>query len=96
MIWAKEILLILEIKLKIMKESNHLNYLEIIIGKKEKTEKKEKHEKTNDAIEILEKYLKIKGKDFYPDFTIYEDADELNIAYLETHIPDEINYIIDS
>ena len=62
----------------------------------EKTEKKEKHEKTNDAIEILEKYLKIKGKDFYPDFTIYEDADELNIAYLETHIPDEINYIIDS
>ena len=62
----------------------------------EKIEKKDKHEKTNDAIEILDKYLKIKGKDFYPDFTIYEDADELNIAYLETHIPDEINYIIDS
>ena len=62
----------------------------------EKTEKKDKHEKTNDAIEVLDKYLKIKGKDFYPDFTIYEDADELNIAYLETHIPNEINYIIDS
>jgi Ran GTPase-activating protein (RanGAP) involved in mRNA processing and transport len=62
----------------------------------EKIEKKDKHEKTNDAIEILDKYLKIKGKDFYPDFTIYEDADELNIAYLETHIPNEINYIIDS
>ena len=62
----------------------------------EKTEKSDKHEKTNDAIEIFDEYLKIKGKDFYPDFTIYEDADELNIAYLETHIPNEINYIIDS
>ena len=62
----------------------------------EKVEKVDKHEKTNDAIEILNEYLKIKGKDFYPDFTIYEDADELNIAYLETHIPNEINYIIDS
>ena len=48
------------------------------------------------AIEIFDEYLKMKGKDFYPDFTIYEDADELNIAYLETHIPDEINYVIDS
>ena len=62
----------------------------------EKTEKSDKHEKTNDAIEIFDEYLKIKGKDFYPDFTIYEDADELNIAYLETHIPNEINYVIDS
>ena len=62
----------------------------------EKTEKMDKHEKTNDAIEIFDEYLKMKGKDFYPDFTIYEDADELNIAYLETHIPDEINYVIDS
>ena len=62
----------------------------------EKTEKMDKHEKTNDAIEIFDEYLKMKGKDFYPDFTIYEDADELNIAYLETHIPNEINYIIDS
>ena len=62
----------------------------------EKTEKMDKNEKTNDAIEIFDEYLKMKGKDFYPDFTIYEDADELNIAYLETHIPDEINYVIDS
>ena len=62
----------------------------------EKTEKTDKHEKTNDAIEIFDEYLKMKGKDFYPDFTIYEVADELNIAYLETHIPNEINYIIDS
>ena len=62
----------------------------------EKTEKIDKHEKTNDAIEIFSEYLKLKGKDFYPDFTIYEDADELNIAYLETHIPNEINYIIDA
>ena len=62
----------------------------------EKTEKSDKHEKTNEAIEIFHEYLKIKGEDFYPDFTVYEDAEELNIAYLETHIPNEINYIIDS
>ena len=61
----------------------------------EKTEKPDKHEKTNDAIEIFNDYLKMKGDYFYPDFTVYEDAEELNIAYLETHIPDEIEYIID-
>ena len=61
----------------------------------EKTEKIDKHEKTNDAIEIFNDYLKTKGEDFYPDFTVYEDAEELNIAYLETHIPNEIEYIID-
>ena len=61
----------------------------------EKTEKNDKHEKTNEAIEIFNEYLKIKGEDFYPDFTVYEDAEELNIAYLETHIPNEIEYIVD-
>ena len=48
------------------------------------------------SIEIFNDYLKLKGEDFYPDFTVYEDEENtLNIAYLETHIPNEIEYIID-
>lgn len=48
------------------------------------------------SIEKFDEYLKLKGKEFYPDFTIYEDDDgELNIAYLETHIPGEEEYLIE-
>lgn len=48
------------------------------------------------SIEVFNSYLRSKGEDFYPDFTIYEDHENvLNIAYLETHIPNEIKYIID-
>ena len=47
------------------------------------------------SIRIFDEYLKGKGKDFYPDFTIYEDDDQkLNIAYLETHIPNEEEYLV--
>ena len=47
------------------------------------------------SIKIFDEYLKMKGKDFYPDFTIYEDeVQQLNIAYLETHIPNEEEYLI--
>ena len=47
------------------------------------------------SIKVFNDYLALKGKDFYPDFTIYEDDDrKLNIAYLETHIPEEDKYII--
>ena len=60
----------------------------------EKTYKKDKLEKTNDAIEIFKEYLTIKGEEFYPDFCVYEDAYELSIAYLETHIPNEKEYIV--
>jgi Ran GTPase-activating protein (RanGAP) involved in mRNA processing and transport len=39
--------------------------------------------------------LKFKGKDFYPDFTIYYDeTGDIGIAYLETHIPNEEEYLI--
>ena len=32
----------------------------------------------------------------YPDFTIYEDDDhKLNIAYLETHVPNEKELLIE-
>ena len=48
------------------------------------------------SIEIFNDCLKLKGKDFYPDFTIYEDCDHiLNIAYLETHIPGEEEYLVE-
>ena len=47
------------------------------------------------SIKIFDEYLKLKGKDFYPDFTIYEDeVQQLNIAYLETHIPNEDQYLV--
>ena len=47
------------------------------------------------SIKIFDDYLKMKGKDFYPDFTIYEDeVQQLNIAYLETHIPNENDYLV--
>ena len=47
------------------------------------------------SIKIFDEYLKMKGKDFYPDFTIYEDeVQQLNIAYLETHIPNEELYLV--
>ena len=47
------------------------------------------------SIKIFDDYLKMKGKDFYPDFTIYEDeVQQLNIAYLETHIPNEELYLV--
>ena len=47
------------------------------------------------SIKIFDEYLKMKGKDFYPDFTIYEDeVQQLNIAYLETHIPNEDQYLV--
>ena len=47
------------------------------------------------SIKIFDEYLKMKGKDFYPDFTIYEDeVQQLNIAYLETHIPNENDYLV--
>ena len=47
------------------------------------------------SIKIFDEYLKLKGKDFYPDFTIYEDeVQQLNIAYLETHIPNENDYLV--
>lgn len=51
------------------------------------------------SILIFNEYLKIKsdkGEEFYPDFTVYEDEEgTLNIAYLETHIPNENEYIIE-
>ena len=47
------------------------------------------------SIKIFDEYLKMKGKDFYPDFIIYEDeVQQLNIAYLETHIPNEELYLV--
>ena len=47
------------------------------------------------SIKIFDDYLKMKGKDFYPDFIIYEDeVQQLNIAYLETHIPNENDYLV--
>jgi Ran GTPase-activating protein (RanGAP) involved in mRNA processing and transport len=43
----------------------------------------------------LFKELQDRKVELYPDFTIYEDVTgELNIAYLETHIPDEDKYLI--
>lgn len=54
----------------------------------------------DNSIEILNKLLKKKGNDFYPDFLIEMDYDpepknqKLCIAYLETHIPDEDKYTI--
>ncbi len=48
------------------------------------------------SIKVFQQYLHQKGSDFYPDFTIYEDDDhKLNIAYLETHVPNEKELLIE-
>lgn len=48
-----------------------------------------------ESILMFKNLLGVKGKNFYPDFVIYDDmTGETNIAYLETHIPNENNYII--
>ena len=48
------------------------------------------------SIKVFNDYLAMKGSDFYPDFTIYEDEqNELNIAYLETHMPNEQDYLVE-
>ena len=48
------------------------------------------------SIKVFNDYLAMKGNEFYPDFTIYEDEqNELNIAYLETHMPNEEDYLVD-
>ena len=59
---------------------------------------RDNHWLNNDnSIKVFKEYLDSKGKDFYPDFMIYEDEDEqkLHIAYLETHIPNEEEYMVD-
>lgn len=54
-----------------------------------------KNEFDDESIKVFDDYLKSKGKEFYPDFVIYEDElSILNIAYLETHIPEEEEYLI--
>lgn len=46
------------------------------------------------AMQIFYTVLKRKNE-FYPDFTIYYDeTDEIGIAYLETHMPNEASYMI--
>lgn len=48
-----------------------------------------------DSISLFDNYLKMKGNDFYPDFVIYVDkTGEMMIAYLETHIPNEADYLV--
>jgi Ran GTPase-activating protein (RanGAP) involved in mRNA processing and transport len=50
---------------------------------------------TPDCMRYYQDLLKIKGNDFYPDFVIYDDeTGEINIAYLETHIPNENEYFV--
>jgi Ran GTPase-activating protein (RanGAP) involved in mRNA processing and transport len=49
----------------------------------------------DESIELFKQILDSKMLAFYPDFTIYEDVTgELNIAYLETHIPEEEKYLV--
>ena len=49
----------------------------------------------DESIAKFKKVLQQKGNDFYPDFVIYEDETLVtNIAYLETHIKNEENYLV--
>ncbi len=47
------------------------------------------------SIGLFKDVLANKGNDFYPDFVIYDTEQlETNIAYLETHIKNEENYLV--
>ena len=49
----------------------------------------------NDSINMFYDVLKFKEDEFYPDFKIYYDVTgEIGIAYLETHIPYESEYLV--
>ena len=48
-----------------------------------------------ESISLFNDYLKLKGNEFYPDFVIYVDeTGEMMIAYLETHIQNEKDYLV--
>lgn len=48
-----------------------------------------------ESMKMFNDLLKIKDEDFYPDFDIYYDVTgDINIAYLETHIPNEWEYLV--
>ena len=48
-----------------------------------------------ESILMFRNLLSLKEDEFYPDFTIYEDmTGEINIAFLETHVPGEEKLII--
>ena len=47
-----------------------------------------------DGMNMFYELLKIKNE-FYPDFTIYYDeTGDIGIAYLETHVPNEVDYLV--
>jgi Ran GTPase-activating protein (RanGAP) involved in mRNA processing and transport len=48
-----------------------------------------------ESINMFYDVLKFKEEDFYPDFKIYYDVTgEIGIAYLETHVPNESEYMV--
>jgi len=49
----------------------------------------------DESISMFKTLLSNKGTDFYPDFVIYEtETLETDIAYLETHIKNEEDYLV--
>ena len=49
----------------------------------------------SESIRLFNDYLKLKGNEFYPDFMIYiDETGEMMIAYLETHIQNEKEYLV--